>query len=273
MQRFAETCHGVIAIDGKVLRRSFDKASRKPPLHMVSAWGCEQRLVLAQIATDAKSNEITAVPELLKMLSLKGTVVTVDALNCQRAIAQQIIDQGGDYAFALKGNQGTLHADVSTFLDDPQAEATTLHVTVDGDHGRIETRKALVATEIGWLQEQHQWPGLQAIAKITRSRESVDKTSIETAHYLLSNSFSAERVNDIARRHWGVENRLHWCLDVVMDEDNARNRMDNGPHNLAVLRHMTLNVMRKDETKSSLRAKFKKAAWNTDYLLKLLALF
>ena len=273
MARFSEVCQGVVAIDGKVLRRSFDKASGKSPLHMVSAWGCDQRLVLAQIATDAKSNEITAVPELLKMLSLKGTIVTVDALNCQRAIAQQIVDQGGDYAFALKGNQGTLQADVSTFLDDPQAEATTIHATVDADHGRIETRKALVSTNIGWLQEQHRWPGLQAIAKITRIRESADKTSSETAYYLFSSHVSAERANEIVRTHWGVENRLHWCLDVVMDEDSARNRMDNGPHNLAVLRHMALNIMRKDETKSSLRAKFKKAAWNTDYLVKLLALF
>ena len=134
--KFSQACQGVVAIDGKVLRRSFDKASGKSPLHMVSAWGCEQRLVLAQIATDAKSNEITAVPQLLKLLSLEGTIVTVDALNCQRAIAQQIIDQGGDYAFALKGNQGTLHDDVGTFLDDPLTKATTEHSTVDADHGR-----------------------------------------------------------------------------------------------------------------------------------------
>jgi len=138
MARFAETCQGVIAIDGKVVRRSFDKASGKSALHMVSAWGCDQRLVLAQIATDAKSNEITAVPKLLKMLCLKGTIVTVDALNCQREIAQQIIEQGGDYALALKGNQGTLHADVSTFLDDPKAEATTANTTVDADHAALK---------------------------------------------------------------------------------------------------------------------------------------
>ena len=141
MARFAATCQGVIAIDGKVVRRSFDSASAKSPLHMVSAWGCEQRLVLAQIATDVKSNEITAVPKLLEMLSLKGCIVTVDALNCQRNIAQQIVDQGGDYALALKGNQGTLHADVSLFLDDPQLDAKTIttNTTVDGDHGRLET--------------------------------------------------------------------------------------------------------------------------------------
>jgi hypothetical protein len=153
MAGFAEQCQGVVAIDGKVLRRSFDRASGKSALHMVSAWGCEQRMVLAQIATDAKSNEITAVPALLKMLSLKGTIVTTDALNCQRAIAQQIVDQGGDYALALKGNQGTLHDDVRTYLDDPATRATTAKPRVGADHGRIETRTATVCADIDWLQK------------------------------------------------------------------------------------------------------------------------
>jgi predicted transposase YbfD/YdcC len=184
MARFAETVEGVVAIDGKVLRRSFDRTSAKSALHMVSAWGCEQRLVLAQIATAAKSNEITAVPKLLEMLSLKGTVVTTDALNCQRAIARQIVDQGGDYVLALKGNQGTLHDDVSTFLDDPAHTATARAQTVDADHGRIETRIAMVSTDIDWLQETHQWPGLAAIGKLTRSRETAAKTTTETAYYL-----------------------------------------------------------------------------------------
>jgi predicted transposase YbfD/YdcC len=273
MGKFSAACQGVIAIDGKVLRRSFDKASGKSPLHMVSAWGCDQRLVLAQVATDAKSNEITAVPKLLSLLSLKGTIVTVDALNCQRAIAQQIIDQGGDYAFALKGNQGTMYDDVRVFLDDPLTMPTTRHSTTDADHGRIETRAIAISTEIDWLQERHQWPGLTAIGKITRVRETGDKTSTETAYYLFSAQITAERGGSVVRDHWGVENRLHWCLDVTMNEDSARNRMDNGPQNLAVLRHMALNVMRKEETKMSLRGKLKKAAWNNSYLVKLLALF
>lgn len=277
MGRFAQACQGdalgVIAIDGKVLRRSFDKASGKSPLHMVSAWGCEQRLVLAQIATDAKSNEITAVPHLLRLLSLKGAIVTVDALNCQRAIAQQIIDQGGDYAFALKGNQGTMHEDVSMFLNDPLTQPTSEHTTVDADHGRIETRAVAISTDIDWLQERHRWPGLKAIGKVTRIREIGDKISTETAYYLFSTPIAAERGGEVVRSHWGVENRLHWRLDVTMNEDAARNRLDNGPHNLAVLRHMALNVMSKEESKASLRAKFKKAAWNQEYLLKLLAFF
>jgi predicted transposase YbfD/YdcC len=274
MARFAETVEGVVAIDGKVLRRSFDRASAKSALHMVSAWGCEQRLVLAQIATAAKSNEITAVPKLLEMLSLKGTIVTTDALNCQRAIAQQIVDQGGDYVLALKGNQGTLHEDVSLYLDAPvQAAATPTAQSVDADHGRIETRTALVSTDIGWLQEAHHWPGLAAIGKVTRVRETTAKTTTETAYYLLSTVLSAERFNDVARQHWGVENRLHWRLDVVMNEDQDRTRMGNGPQNLAILRHMALNVMQKDGSKEALRGKFQRAGWDNAYLSRLLALF
>jgi predicted transposase YbfD/YdcC len=273
MTKFSDQCQGVVAIDGKVLRRSFDRASSKSALHMVSAWGCEQRLVLAQIATDAKSNEITAVPKLLAMLSLKGAIVTTDALNCQRAIAQQIVDQGGDYALALKGNQGTLHDDVKLFLDDPACKATAAEPIVEADHGRIETRTAMVATHIDWLQKDHQWPGLAAIGKVVRIREAPDKTSTETAYYLLSQALSAERFNAVVRQHWGVENRLHWRLDVVMNEDQDRTRLGNGPHNLAVLRHMAINAMQRDTTKGSLRGRFKRAGWDDTYLTSLLALF
>src|SRR6202051_471035 len=218
MAQFSAQSQGVVAIDGKVLRRSFDRASGKSALHMVSAWGCEQRMVLAQIATDAKSNEITAVPKLLEMLSLKGTIVTVDALNCQREIAQKIVDQGGDYALALKGNQGTLHDDVIRYFDDPASEITTAKPVVEGDHGRIEARTATVSTDIKWLQDDHQWPGLTAIGKVHRTRETATKTTTETAYYLLSSALTPERHNEVVRSHWGVENRLHWRLDVTMNE-------------------------------------------------------
>lgn len=271
MAHFAQTCQGVVAIDGKVLRRSFDKASGKAALHMVSAWGCEQRLVLGQVATDAKSNEITAVPRLLEMLKLDGAIVTVDALNCQRNIAQQIIDQKGDYVMALKGNQGTLHGDVQTFLDDPESKVSAAASSVDGDHGRIETRTSFVSTEISWLQDAHHWPGLTAIGKLVRIRETPDKTTAETAYYLLSTALSAERFGEVARSHWGVENRLHWCLDATMNEDQARNRMDNGPYNLAIVRHMALNLVRKETSDGSLRKKLKRAAWNDAFLVKVLA--
>ncbi len=265
MESFAAKLQGVIAIDGKVMRRSFDKASKKSALHMVSAWGCELRMVMAQVATDEKSNEITAVPKLLEMLSLKGTIVTTDALNCQRAIAQQIIDQGGDYVLALKGNQGTLH--------DAACQKTDTAESVDADNGRIETRTATVSTDIDWLQEQHDWPGLTAIGKVVRIRETTTKTTTETAYYLLSTALSGERFNEVVRSHWGVENRLHWRLDVVMNEDQDRARLDNAPYNLGILRHFAINIMQKDPTKGSLRGKFKRAALDDDYLAGLLALF
>jgi len=270
MAAFAAACQGVIAIDGKVSRRSYDHASGKSALHMVSAWGCEQRLVLAQIATDAKSNEITAVPKLLEMLSLKGTIVTADALNCQREIAQQIVAQGGNYALALKGNQGTLHADVRTFLDDPDAPRQVSEPQVEANHGRIETRIAAISDDIAWLVERHQWPGLAAIGKITRARETKGKTTRETAYYLLSTMLSPTRFAEVVRSHWGVENRLHWCLDVVLGEDQARARLDKAPENLAILRHMALNIMRNDTSKGSLRSKINRAAWNNLFLQKLI---
>lgn len=273
MGQFSEQLQGVVAIDGKVLRRSFDRARGKSPLHMVSAWGCQQRLVLAQIATDAKSNEITAVPKLLKLLTLKGAIVTTDALNCQRAIAEQIVEQKGDYALALKGNQGTLHDDVVLLLDDPELKASHSAPLVEADHGRIETRTATVSTEIGWLQKQHQWPGLKAIGKVTRVRETGEKTTTETAYYLLSSELTPERFNEVVRQHWSIENSLHWRLDVVMIEDQDRTRAGNGAQNLAVLRHMVINAMQKEGSKGSLRGKFKRAGWDDRFLFRLLEMF
>jgi predicted transposase YbfD/YdcC len=273
MAQFSEQLQGVVAIDGKVLRRSFDRASGKSALHMVSAWGAEQRLVLAQIATDAKSNEITAVPKLLRLLALKGTIVTADALNCQRAIAEQIVEQKGDYALALKGNQGTLFDDVVLLLGDAELKSSTSTPLVEADHGRIETRTATVSTEIDWLQKQHQWPGLKAIGKVVRMRETADKTTTETAYYLLSRVLSPERLNQVVQQHWSIENSLHWRLDVVMNEDQDRTRMGHGPHNLAVLRHMAINAMQKEGSNGSLRGKFKRAGWDDGFLYRLLELF
>jgi predicted transposase YbfD/YdcC len=272
MARFAQVCKGVIAIDGKTLRHSFDTASGQSALHMVSAWGQEQRLVLAQMAVHEKSNEITAIPKLLELLTLKGTIVTVDALNCQRTIAQKIIDQGGDYVFALKGNQGTLHDDVRLFLNDPDNGCVS-HSVTDGDHGRIETRTAMVSSDIAWLQQSHAWPGLAAVGKIMRVRETSTKTTTETAYYLLSAPLSADRFSQVVRSHWDIENGLHWVLDVVFNEDQNRSRKDNSPKNLAVLRHMAMNIVRKESSKGSMRVKLKRAGWNNDFLASLLAQF
>jgi predicted transposase YbfD/YdcC len=157
------------------------------------------------------------------------------------------------------------------FLDDPETGVTSTHTTVDGDHGRIETRACTVSTDIGWLQQAHQWPGLAAIGKVIRTRESAAKVTTETAYYLLSAPLSAERFAHAARSHWAVENTLHWCLDVIMNEDNARNRLDNGPYNLAILRHMALNLIRKEPSSGSLRVKIKRAGWKNAFLAKVIA--
>jgi len=275
MARFSEACTGVIAIDGKVLRRPVDSAHPGSALHMISAWCCDTRLVLAQIATTAKTKESTAVVKLLALLSLNRTIVTTDALNCQRDIGRLIIDRGGDYVLALKGNHKAMHADVIRFFADPKHDRAFSHATRDNDHGRIETRRSLVSTDIGWLQARYQWPGLAAIGRVIRTRQATAKaaprTTTETAYYLLSAPLSAERLGQVARSHWSVENRLHWVLNVVMNEDQVRSRRDNSPYNLAILRHMALNLMHNDRSKVSLRGKFNLAAWRDDFLVQLLA--
>jgi predicted transposase YbfD/YdcC len=274
MLRFGESCSGVIAIDGKALRRSFDAASTRSGLHMVSAWSCDQRMVLAQIATDAKTREIAAMPKLLDMLSLPGTIVTADALNCTHELARQIVIRGGDYALTVKGNHGAFCADVRRIFEEARPEGTSSYTTVDGDHGRFETRTATVSTAIDSLQ-RYEWPGLAAIGRINRTREAsvrgVTRRTTETSHYVLSSALSPERLAATVRSHWGIENRLHWALDVVMHEDQSRSRMDNSPYNLAILRHMALNLMRKDTSVGSLRAKFNLAGWSNEFLAKLLA--
>ena len=269
MRRFAESCEGVVAFDGKTLRRSFDKASQASPLHMVSAFAADARLVLGQLAVAEKSNEITAMPKLLDMLSLKGRIVTADALNCQRDTAAKIVAKEADYALALKGNQGSLFNDVREFLDDPAAPVDTATAT-DGGHARIETRAASISTDIDWLQARHKWPGLKAIGKIVSTREVDGKISTQTRYYLLSSAFPATRFNDIVRSHWSIENSLHWVLDVVMSEDQLRNRRDHGPENLAMLRHLALNLAKLEPSKGSMRGKLKRAGWDDDYLAKLL---
>ena len=273
MERFAQGLEGVVAIDGKTLRRSFDRASGQSALHMVHAWASDQRLLLGQVATEAKSNEITAVPKLLSMLSLKGCIVTADAMGCQRAICAQIVEQGGDYAIALKGNQGTLHEDVRLFLEDPDRTAETSHRTVDADHGRIETRIGSVCTDIDWLKERHAWPGLAAIGRMVRTRESKGKTETEISYYLLSAPLTAERFAEVARAHWGVENGLHWVLDVTMNEDAKRNRKDHGPENIALLRRLALNLAKLEGSKGSMKGKLKRAGWNDEFLARLLSQF
>jgi len=272
MEQFAEAARGVVAIDGKSLRGSLDRAAGRSALHLVSAWAVDARLMLGQVATDAKSNEIVAVPELLAMLSLKGTIVTGDAMNCQRAIARQIVEQGGDYVLALKGNQPSLHEDVRLFLDDPAREPGEVDTAVEGGNGRIDTRIATVSTDIAWLRARHDWPGLACIGKIRRIRERRGEQTDATVYYLLSKPMSANELNRVARAHWGIENGFHWVLDVTMNEDWTRNRKDNGPRNIALIRRWAMNAHRLEGSKGSMKGKLKRAGWDDAYLLRVLTM-
>lgn len=273
MQRFAEKTQGVVAIDGKTLRHSFDHAAGTSALHLISAWAADQHLVLGQLAVDGKSNEITAVPKLLELLTLKGRIVTLDAMHCQRATAAAISERGGDYALALKGNQGTLFGDVRLFVEDAETTPADTHTTTDGDHGRIETRRHSVITDIDWLKARHHWPGLAAIGKVVRTRESRAKTSTETTYYLISDTWDAQTFARVIRAHWSIENSLHWVLDVTMREDAARNRLENGPENIALLRKWALNIAKTENSKGSMKGKLKRAGWDNTFLEALLANF
>ena len=267
---FAAPGDAVVAVDGKTARRSFDRQRGRRPLHLVSAWAVEQRLVLGQQKVGGASNEIEALPELLALLALAGRIVTADAMHCQKATARTILDRGGDYVLALKGNQPALYEDVRLWLDDPTTAVDDVCQTVDGDHGRIETRRAMVAHDVAWLAERHDFPGLAAVAKISATRESDGKTTTASRYYLLSQPLSAARLAHVVRSHWHIENRLHWVLDVVMDEDGSRARKDHGPENLARLRRFALNLLRAHPDPGSTRGKIKRAGWDDAFLLQIL---
>jgi predicted transposase YbfD/YdcC len=266
----------VIAIDGKTMRRTGAKQAGKAPVHMVSAFAARQRLVLAQTKVNEKSNEIIAIPALLDMLEIEGAVITIDAMGCQRAIAEKIIARKADYLLALKGNQGALHEDVEVFVTEQKERdfaGTTIstHKTVDADHGRIETRNYTVIHDAGWLQERHNWPGLKGVIVVDSTRQFVDKTETETRLYLTSTSTPAQLAGPMVRDHWAIENSLHWVLDCTFHDDQCRIRTQNAPANFATLSHIAHNLYRRPPGKDSVRLRRKTAAWNDDYLIKLLA--
>lgn len=273
MTAFAEAVAAdeVIALDGKTARRSFDRAAARSPLHLVSAWASGARLVLGQRAVAAGGNEIDALIELVALLDIEGRVVTADAMHCQHRTAQALIGRGADYVLALKQNQPALLDDVRLLLDDPEAPPDSVARTVDGDHGRIETRRASVLSDIDHLRREHGFPGLAAVAKVEAIREIDGRASAAVRYFLLSKPWPAQRLLEIVRAHWGVENGLHWVLDVLMDEDRARNRRDHGPENLALVRRFALNLLRTSPAKGSIRLKSKRAGWRDDFLLSVLA--
>tara|TARA_Y100000588_G_C14098826_1_gene857819 strand:- start:15 stop:1127 length:1113 start_codon:yes stop_codon:yes gene_type:complete len=261
----------IIAIDGKRIRRSMDKASNKSAIHMVSAWAHQNRLVLGQVKVDDKSNEITAIPKLLEKLNITGAVVTLDAMGCQRSIAEQIVKQGGDYVFSLKGNQGELHDDIKEWFKKNEHSETS-HTNVDGGHGRIETRHVRTTTQVDWLNERHNWPHLASILAVTATRELPEKTTSETRYFISSlKTDDAERLGQAVRAHWSIENELHWTLDIAFDEDQCRTRNGNSAANMAVLRHIALNLAKSEKSsKVGVKTKRLKAGWNNKYLLKML---
>ena len=272
------TAGKLVAIDGKTVRHSFDRATGQKALHVVSAWIAENRLTLGQIATEEKSNEITAIPQLLEMLDIRGATITVDAMGCQRAIAEKIIDQGADYIMGLKGNQGTAHKEVEEFFTEAHARdfkdvEHTFHETVDGsDHGRLEVRRAWASHEIGWFADLPKWRGLRSIIMIESERTvGHAETSIERRYYWSSHVLDAQTFAAMIRGHWGIENQLHWCLDVGFREDESRIRTDHGPENLALLRKVAMNLAKSERTrKKGIQAKRKRAAWDDAYLITLL---
>ena len=263
----------VIAIDGKCLRRSVDKASKKAAIYMVSAWAQQNNLVLGQVKVDDKSNEITALPKLLSRLDIAGAVVTVDAMGCQKKLAEQIKRQGGDYVLSLKGNQGSLHDDVKTFFTSSLSPAAA-SVSYDGEHGRIETRTIRATADIAWLQERHDWKGLQSIIAVTAKREIGDKVSEETRYFISSlNANDPKRLARVVRAHWAIENNLHWVLDIAFDEDSNRTRKGHSAANLAVIRHIALNLIKAEKTsKVGVKIKRLKAGWDNNYLLRVIGI-
>lgn len=266
----------VIAIDGKTARRSGSKSGDQAPIHMVSAFAARQRLVLGQVKVADKSNEILAIPKLLTMLAIEGAIVTIDAMGCQREIARTIRDGKADYVLALKGNQGSLRADVEMFAAEQKARGfadteVSHDTTVDGDHGRIETRTTTVIHDVAWLQERHDWPGLQAVVMVESRRENNGRTEHETRFYLTSLTMIAALMGPVVRSHWAIENSLHWVMDMMFRDDECRVRTNHAPANFTTIKHMALNLLRTATSKDSMRMRRKVAAWDDDFLAGIIA--
>jgi predicted transposase YbfD/YdcC len=264
---------GVVAIDGKTVRRSGGKAG-KGAIHMVSAFAASQRLVLGQVKVAEKSNEIIAIPKLLDLLAIEGAIVTIDAMGCQRAIARKIIEKKADYVFGLKGNQGSLRDDVELLVNEQKTRnfvdsKISRSETIDADNGRIETRAVTVIHDIEWLRERHNWPALNAVAIVESTRECGGKIERETRYYITSLFMLAHLLGPVIRSHWAIENNLHWIMDMVFRDDECRVRTNHAPANFTTIKHMAYNLLRKPSGKDSFRVRRKVAGWDDEFLASL----
>ncbi len=270
----------VIAIDGKTLRGSYDKGLGKGAIVMVSAWATANRLVLGQVKVDDKSNEITAIPELLRVLDIAGCIITIDALGCQKEIAADIVEQSADYVLALKENHGRLYEDVKLLFDDLEASRFTAYSfdhqqTINKGHGRIEIRDCWTIADpevLRHLRGAGEWEKLGTVVKVRAERHSGSEKKVEDRYYLSSLTGNAETLLDARRTHWQIENSLHWVLDIAFREDECRIRKDHGDQNFAILRHIALNLLKQEKTaKMGVKGRRLRAGWDQDYLLKVLS--
>ena len=259
-----------IAIDGKEMRRSFDKAAERSNMNIVTAFAHGARLTLGVTESAKGGGEILALRELIEMLDIRGITITADALHCQRETCELIVQEGGDYCLQIKGNQGDMLADVRTFAEDQDTDYIEEYKTIDADHGRIEERSYRVYDVPEYLTNTHSWPHLQAFVHVVSKRTVSDKASRSDRFYLLSRKHTAQAAAELIRGHWQIENSLHWSLDVVMNDDQHRARKDHAPANFATLRRIALNIIKANNAKGSNRGKFKKAGWNNEFLKSLI---
>jgi predicted transposase YbfD/YdcC len=266
----------IVAIDGKTLRRSYDTSKNRRAIHMVSAWACSNKLILGQQKVDEKSNEITAIPELLKMIDVKGCTITIDAMGTQKEIAKLIIQQEADYVLALKGNQGIAHMVVEDYFEnalkkDFLGTKFDYYEETNKDHGRIEIRRYWIISDLHWLYDRKLWAGLKSVGMVQSTRIIQDRESHETRFFLLSFGNDARRFGQAVRNHWGVES-LHWYLDVSFNEDDCRVRKGNASENFSIIRRIALNLLKKETSrKVGIQVKRKKSGWDNQYLLKVLS--
>ena len=267
---------GLVAVDGKRLRRSMDRAAGKAAIHMIGAWATETGLALGQLAVDSKENEISALPRLLKLLDVRGATVTIDAIGTQTAIADQIVEQGGDYVLALKANQPSLHEDAKLLLDAGIAKGFEgthdYYEDMDKGHGRFETRRVWATEDIAWCPGKDRWRGLRTWVAVESVRETGDQVSTERRYFISSLPADAKRIAHAIRQHWQIENGLHWVLDMAFAEDQSRLRAGNSAENLARLRRIALSLLKRETTnKHGIKNKRLTAGWDEDYLLIILA--